>query len=106
MARRREAAGDEIAHHGPQLAGSQALALDLELEQLGGDVVTRLSAALVDAGVDVVGEGGESFGEAEDAVVVAVGCGKPALDEVLSPRHDLRGVLLGDAEEVHGGGVG
>jgi len=62
LARRREPTGDEVADHGAQLTGREALAVDLQLEQLGGDVVAAIDSALVDAVVDVAGELREAVG--------------------------------------------
>src|SRR6266581_3663395 len=88
LARGREPAGDQIAHHRSQLARGEPLTVDLELEQLRRDVVARAPSSLLDTVVDVARELWEPLEEALDALSVTVGAGKPTLDEVLGPGHD------------------
>jgi hypothetical protein len=111
LARRREPAGDEVTDERTKLVAAQSLAVDLELEKPGEDVVGDVLASLelvraaLDLVVDVPRELRERGGEPL-AALGSVRAGKLAHHERARPRRDRVGVLGREAEEVDRDAVG
>ena len=110
LARRREAARDQVAHQRAHLAERELFAVVVELEEPGEHVVgcgpvRELGGALGDVRVDVSGELGKRAGEAL-AALGAIRRGEGALHQALRPRRELRSVGGIESEQVQCHAVG